>query len=289
MAFRIVVTILCFLTFCLILLGGIVHSSGSSLACPDWPLCYGQFFPKMVGGVAIEHSHRLLASLIGTLTIVLAILGTRQPDRQLERLAFAALFLVIVQGVFGGITVLYQLPTAISTAHLSIAMLFFSLVLWMTLKSYPAMARNSIKLPARPWILVMTLLIYGQIILGALVRHTGASVACPDLPFCYGMLWPIGLHPAAQLHMLHRWSAVLVALVVLSTCFFVLQQSAEESRLRFFALNAVLLVFLQIALGSASVLTQMNMAVVTGHLAGGVLLLGTAVTMCFLTRRKAAA
>lgn len=289
MAFRIVATLLCCLTFCLILLGGIVHSSGSSLACPDWPLCYGQFFPDMVGGVAIEHSHRLLASLIGILTIVLAILGTRQADRQLERLSFAALFLVIVQGVFGGITVLYQLPTAISTAHLSIAMIFFSLVLWMTLKSYPVMSRDSTALRARPWIVMMTLLIYGQIILGALVRHTGASVACPDLPFCYGMIWPIGLHPAAQLHMLHRWSAILVTLVILSTCFFVLQQSPQASRLRFFALNAVLLVFLQIALGSASVWTQMNMAVVTAHLAGGVLLLASAVTMCFLTRKRAAA
>ena len=289
MAFRIVATLLCCLTFCLILLGGIVHSSGSSLACPDWPLCYGQFFPEMVGGVAIEHSHRLLASLIGILTIVLAVLATRQEDRQLERLSFAALILVVVQGVFGGITVLYQLPTAISTAHLSIAMLFFSLILWMTLKSYPAMSRDSRTLSVRPWVLIMTLLIYGQIILGALVRHTGASVACPDLPFCYGMAWPIGLHPATQLHMLHRWSAVLVTLVILSTCFFVLQQAPQEKRLRFFALNAVLLVFLQIGLGSAGVATQMNMAVVTAHLAGGVLLLATAVTMCLLTRQKASA
>src|SRR3954453_22596452 len=63
-------------TYLLILIGGLVHGTGSSLACPDWPTCYGTFFPKMEGGVLVEHSHRLAAGTVGVLTLVLALLVT---------------------------------------------------------------------------------------------------------------------------------------------------------------------------------------------------------------------
>ena len=289
MAFRIVASITLILTFCLILLGGVVHSSGSSLACPDWPLCYGQFFPVMQGGVAIEHSHRLLAASIGLLTIVLAILATRQADRRLERLSMVAVALVIIQGVLGGITVLYRLPTAVSTAHLAISMVFFSLLLWIVLSGIPSWQTATGLGSGRGWILLATILIYLQIILGALVRHTGASAACPDLPFCHGLLWPQGLHPSTQLHMAHRWLGTLVLLVALSTAYFVLREAGEDRRLRFLAHNMVLLVCLQVALGAASVWSQMSLAVVTAHLAGGALLLATSVSMWFLSRKRAIA
>src|SRR3990172_3085212 len=89
-----------FFTFCLILLGGLVHNTGSSLACPDWPLCFGQVFPKMEGGVLVEHSHRLLASLIGFLTIGLVFFGRKT---ELNKLTQFALVMVIFQGLLGGI------------------------------------------------------------------------------------------------------------------------------------------------------------------------------------------
>ncbi|MCY4524813.1 MAG: COX15/CtaA family protein, partial [Halobacteriovoraceae bacterium] len=69
------VSITIFLTFCLLIWGGVVHNTESSLACPDWPLCHGQFFPKMAGGILIEHGHRLLASLVGFLCLLLWING----------------------------------------------------------------------------------------------------------------------------------------------------------------------------------------------------------------------
>jgi len=284
MAIRILASSTLVLTFFLILLGGIVHSSGSSLACPDWPLCYGQFFPEMRGGVAIEHSHRLLASFIGLLTIALVVMSTRQPERGLKRLAMLALALVIIQGVLGGITVLYQLPTAISTTHLAISMLFFSLILWITLSSFAGSTPGIRLQEGRSWILLATGLIYCQIVLGGLVRHTGASAACPDLPFCFGMPWPLGLHPSTQLHMLHRWFGVLVGLVVLSMSFFLLRQPDLDKPLKFIAKNAVFLIIIQIMVGMASVWTQMNMIVVTAHLGIGVLLLASGVSLCFFTR-----
>src|SRR6266545_3646391 len=91
-------------TFLLLLVGALVNPTGSSLACPDWPLCYGSPFPPMVGGIFYEHSHRLAAASVGLLTIGLAVL----------------------QGTLGGLTVLLRLPPPISIAHLSLSMVFFA-------------------------------------------------------------------------------------------------------------------------------------------------------------------
>src|SRR3954447_1409624 len=106
-------------TFLLLLMGGLVHNTRSSLACPDWPLCYGQVFPKMEGGVLIEHSHRLVASTVGLLTVLVAGWLYRRRERRLFRVALAAVALVVFQGLLGGITVLYRLPTWVSTTHLA--------------------------------------------------------------------------------------------------------------------------------------------------------------------------
>src|SRR3989338_3199350 len=109
------------LVFLLLLMGGLVHNTGSSLACPDWPLCYGSLLPEMTGGVEIEHSHRLMATAVGLVTVILALLiwKRRKGDRELRQMAMAAVVLVVVQGLLGGITVLYQLPHLVSISHLA--------------------------------------------------------------------------------------------------------------------------------------------------------------------------
>src|SRR5262249_32873142 len=100
-------------TFVLLFAGGLVTSTGSGLAVPAWPLAFGQFFPEMVGGVLFEHGHRLVASAVGLLTVVLAgwvVLRDTRPAVRL--LGLSALGAVVLQGVLGGITVLYKLPLA---------------------------------------------------------------------------------------------------------------------------------------------------------------------------------
>lgn len=260
------------LTFFLILWGGIVHNTESSLACPDWPLCFGRVMPKMEGRVAIEHGHRMLAATVGLLTILLAVRLRKKPGR---RLALAAVFLVIFQGALGGITVIYRLPSLVSTAHLATSMLFFAVVIRVARKTSPPapllskerVARGRVR-SGRGWILATLILVYLQLLLGAFIRHTGAGLACPDIPFCHGDPWPS--YPSQWFHMLHRWLGLLVFLIALPLPFILKKRSA---------LLVPLLVLLQIGLGIASVETLLGLPAVTAHLGVGALLWGVMVSL----------
>src|SRR5436853_576587 len=118
-------------TALLIFAGGLVTSTGSGLSVPDWPNTYGWFmwtFPlsKMVGGIFYEHLHRLIASTVGFLIVVLAVwLYRAEPRRWVRLLGYIALGAVITQGILGGITVLWYLPDAISIAHAGLAQIGF--------------------------------------------------------------------------------------------------------------------------------------------------------------------
>src|SRR5262245_10561192 len=125
-------------TFVLLIVGSLVHGTGSSLACPDWPLCYGSFFPKMEHGVEYGSTHRLAATAVGIMTVTLTVLLFLKRDRRFKKLGLAATALVIFQGILGGITVIYRLPKAISIAHLATSMCFFSLMIVIALRTAPA-------------------------------------------------------------------------------------------------------------------------------------------------------
>jgi protoheme IX farnesyltransferase len=288
-----------FLTFLLILLGGVVHNTESSLACPDWPLCYGQFFPKMEGGILIEHSHRLLASLIGFLCICLVFIARRETgkDSLLTKLSWAALCVVIFQGLLGGITVIYLLPTIVSTTHLATAMVFISLVFlifheasfWKKDFSH---LKNDLSIHLQPLtkhiILLVAVGVYLQIILGAFMRHSGAGAACglglENSLLCLESFaekrvwWPS--HGESQLHMLHRLLAVVLSLVVTSLSIYLYKSSKNfpiifRKKIRLFSLLAVLFILTQSILGVLSVTTYIGLIPTTAHLGGAVLLLIT--------------
>src|SRR5687767_4327123 len=125
-------------TVLLIAAGGMVTSTDSGLSVPDWPNTYGQFmfsFPleKMVGGILYEHGHRMIASTVGFLTIVLAVwTWMAEPRRWVRWVAVSALGVVIVQGILGGLTVLYLLPAPISVGHAGLAQVFFCVTISLT-------------------------------------------------------------------------------------------------------------------------------------------------------------
>ncbi len=116
-------------TFLLLIAGGLVTSTGSGLAVPDWPLSYGQLMPPMVGGILFEHGHRMIAATIGLLTLILTlVILVRERRGWVRGLALAAFGAVVLQGVLGGLTVLWRLPTPVSVAHACLGQTFFVLV-----------------------------------------------------------------------------------------------------------------------------------------------------------------
>src|SRR5437660_11145458 len=131
-----VTTASCFL---LILAGGLVHATGSGLACPDWPLCGGTAFPEMHGGVLIEHGHRLIALTVALLTFgLMAALWRKRPEPSLRWLGIGAAIAVLAQASLGALTVLLRLPMAVTTVHLAVSVAFFCLLLTITIRTSEA-------------------------------------------------------------------------------------------------------------------------------------------------------
>lgn len=265
-------------TWILLIVGGMVNPAGASLACPDWPLCYGSLFPEMKNGVEFEHTHRLVATLVGLMSIVLAIWiwRDRPEDGAARWLGVLALVLVVFQGVLGGITVLLKLPTIVSTSHLALSMVFFGLVIYLCFHLWPGKTKTSstpttAQRTAVAWALG---LVYVQILLGAVMRHTGAGRACgTDWMLCVGSLWP-DFGPG-QVHMAHRLVGYLafVAVVVASVTA-VRQARRHEKRLaRLAAIAAPIIALLQILLGIHTVATAVGVSAAAAHLGGGALLM----------------
>src|SRR4249919_6461 len=170
-------------TVLLIAAGGMVTSTDSGLSVPDWPTTYGWnmfTFPlsKWVGGIRYEHSHRLLASTVGFLTIILAAwTWWVEPRPWVPKLGVAALGAVILQGLLGGLTVLFLLPPAISIGHAGLAQIFFCLTLALALVSSPGWKNAAAPVDdamLRRVASTTTFLIFTQILIGATMRHTHA-------------------------------------------------------------------------------------------------------------------
>jgi cytochrome c oxidase assembly protein subunit 15 len=269
-------------TFALLFVGGLVTSTDSGLAVPDWPLSYGTLFPPMIGGIRFEHTHRVVAASVGLLTLILAIwTGLEEKRHSVRRLAFSCLGLVVLQGVLGGLTVLFLLPVPISVAHACIGPLFFSLTIFLALSTAPegepALADVTSgkdftrfqRLSA-----FTTGLIFLQILLGALVRHT-------HLP---GFVWA------------HIFSAFFVFFAVGTVVSKSLTEFQEEKRIERPALFLGFLVVLEFFLGIGAFLftrletTESGLGPVllpTFHQTLGALVLGTSAAVTFLSRRRA--
>jgi heme a synthase len=171
----------------LLMAGALVTSHDAGLAVPDWPLSYGSLMPPMVGGIFWEHGHRMIATLVGILTIVLAILLAKtEPRRWVRNLGWTALVLVIAQGILGGLTVKYLLPPPISTAHATLAQLFFITIIGITLftgkwwQSDLPLLEDTGTPRLRGLAALTTFMILLQLVMGAGFRH-GAFGILPHL------------------------------------------------------------------------------------------------------------
>jgi protoheme IX farnesyltransferase len=250
-------------TLALVFIGGLVTSTRSGLAVPDWPLSYGRLMPPMVGGIFFEHGHRLVAASVGFLTWALAgLVLWKDPRPAVRRLALAAAGLVLLQGLLGGLTVLLRLPKAVSIAHAFTAQAFFALTVVLALEAAalprPAAGGRPTLLEKLCRALVASLFV--QLALGATVRHTG-----------HALPWHIG----GALVVFALWACTAAAARLSPTA------SAAVRRASFLGLAGVLV---QSALGIATYwavghggLARAGVPVVTTHVAVGALLLGLAV------------
>lgn len=284
--------------FVLLVIGGMVNATGSSLACPEPTLlCHKQLFPPMVGGVLYEHGHRLAAMTVGLLQIALTVmLAIRDP--KLKTLGFVLLGMVIAQGALGAITVGYKLPWFVSTGHLVLAMSYFAALIYTAFRTRRPLSprelvqhdqRRAALGTARTWITAACATIFVQLLLGALVRHLGAVLVCIGMPTCtpQGDWW--GQIAIQHLHMIHRGFGVVVAAVTITAAWQVARRATSWPVLRALMMIAPLLVLGQIGLGVATVLTMRSVPVAVAHFAGAESLWALWMSAWLLTARRRSA
>lgn len=264
-------------TLLLIVAGALVTSNEAGLSVPDWPTTFGSIYkmPRMVGGVKFEHGHRMIAELVGLLTIILTVWTWRVERRRwMKILAAVGLGTVIAQGILGGITVLLYLPPAVSSAHAALAQTFFCIAVAIALFSGRRWIEEQPRVELdtrRPSLVTLCLLsifvLYVQLLLGAMFRHKGLS------------WWP---------HVLH---AAIVAIVLSWTAIRALSLYSRIEAVRKAATTMLALMIAQLGLGFAAFQTRvtwghdalqpelpMVIATVT-HVAVGALLLATTVVL----------
>jgi len=274
-------------TLVLIFVGGLVTSTDSGLAVPDWPLSYGQFFPRMVGGILFEHGHRMVAATVGLLIVILAIwLWSREPRKWVRRLGGLAVLAVICQAVLGGITVLLLLPPAVSVSHAALAEIVLCLTVSIALVTSRSWQEASphieeVGSPSlRTLTTATTVIVYLQILLGALMRHTASGLAIPDFPLSYGHLIPPFFTRQILVHFAHRVGALMAALFIVWVAARILRRHRSERALRTPACLLICALMVQIFLGAETIWSGKGVIPTTLHVAGGAFILATSL---FLT------
>ena len=270
-------------TLLLIVAGALVTSNDAGLSVPDWPTSFGSLYkmPPMVGGVKYEHGHRLFAEFVGLLIIAMAVWTQRVEQRKwMKVLGWIALAAVVGQGVLGGLTVLFYLPWAISTAHATLAQTIFCVVIAMALFTSKGWFQDSEPIveprltPGTPALTAITAgCVWVQLILGAAFRHSGMKL----LP--------------------HLIGACVVTAMLCWTVVRVLSRYSHAAQLRRPAQLLLALLMVQLGLGFAAYLTRLQwmldppqpttgiVVTTVSHVAGGALVLATSVILAIQTRR----
>ena len=278
-------------TFFLIIAGALVTSHDAGLATEDWPLSNGQFFPAMVGNLFWEHGHRMVATTVGMLTIVLMIYILMKEKRSwVRKLGVVALLAVIAQGLLGGLTVKYLLPLPVSTAHATLAQLFFCITVslavftsrrWIDARPLPEeTAHEKGNVPLRNLCTVALVTIFIQLVLGATLRHSAT--------------WD--QHLPTELILAHVGGAFAVTLALGGAAISVLRRYKGYSFLTRPATFALILLGAQLLLGLAAYLTRLAspndpqplnpmIGITVAHVACGALVFVTTIVLTLRTYR----
>jgi cytochrome c oxidase assembly protein subunit 15 len=284
-------------TLFLICSGGMVTSKGVGLAVPDWPTTFGYnmfLFPvsKWIGGIFFEHTHRLIASIVGVLTIILAVwLWKSEPRRWVRNLGYAALAAVVLQGVLGGLRVT-MLKDEIGIFHACLAQFFLGMLVVIAValsKAWEGSGRIESRRTAARIAIVTTAIIYSQLALGATMRHEHRDLSILDFPTANGAWIPDTSAPALEkinawrdarglsdvnafqiwLQMMHRFVAVVIATGVITFCSRVWKEARPNALLRRMSILWLALLFCQLTLGAWTIWSNKAADVATAHVAVG--------------------
>ena len=297
-------------TFPLIFMGGLVTSHGAGLAVPDWPNSFGYnmfTFPpsQWIGGIWYEHVHRLMGSLVGFLAILVVVWAFLKENRTwVKWLAGGLLLMVIIQGVLGGLRVIWvHLDLAI--VHACVGQAFFCMAglmvavtsrWWIEHQKEHGRGVSVAGLRLAKLAAIAVVLIYLQLIVGAIMRHYQAGLAIPDFPLHYGSVlppaseqaldrvnqWRVGdqLEPVSLaqiwLHVAHRVGALIVTIAVLALGIVAIAYYGHQKLLLRPARLLVSMIIIQVALGILTILWRKPADVASAHVAVGALLLFTA-------------
>ncbi len=317
----------CGMTLCLIFFGGQVKSHEAGLAVPDWPLTFGHnpiTYPpsNWVGGIFHEHFHRLFAGFVAALTVILAIwLAFKTPQRWLKWAGGLAVLAVLLQALLGGLTVLFQLPTAVSSMHALLAQTFLVILVVIAY----GLSKERIQRINEPadeggnfhltpllrgsWVIIGV--VYLQLFLGAIMRHTGSGLAIPDFPTVAGRWLPffnqsalqwvndwrfehqayaIGM-PMADVTLLQMWihfSHRLGALLVLIAVLYMVWRAQREDELPARIWQSIALLFVlvavQFSLGLFTLWTLKQPVITSLHVVTGAGILASSVLLTLRIR-----
>jgi cytochrome c oxidase assembly protein subunit 15 len=305
-----------FATLLLICSGGMVTSKGVGLAVPDWPTTFGYnmfLFPvsKWIDGVLFEHTHRLIASTVGFLTIILAVWVWRVENRQtVKALGLLAVAGVILQGVLGGLRVT-MLKDQVGIFHACLAQAFLGLIVLIAIVTTNFWRSLSANIDApKFWTIktiavATTIAIYAQLALGATMRHQHKDLAILDFPTANGAWIPDTTRAALSkinvwrdarslsevdafqiwLQMAHRFLAVAIGIAVIMFFIRVSRDAREIVALRRLSIFWVILFFVQFTLGAWTIWSNKAADVATTHVAVGAVMLSFGVSAWALSSR----
>ena len=317
------------LAFCVIVLGAFVRLTDAGLGCPDWPTCYGHITPPneahelehvekhFPGAEVVQHKawhemiHRYLASTLGFLIIVMAVMAWRNRRDEMQPLLLPMFLVLLVcfQGALGMWTVTMLLRPVIVTLHLLTGMLTLALLAWV---SFTVRPRNDAPVfgqrgrGIRGWALLGLFILFGQIALGGWTSTNYAALHCPDFPTCQGQWLPptnfsqafdiVGEHGVnyegglldndarVTIHVMHRLGALVTTVYLLLLAFAVLR--TDDSLLRRTGGLMILMLAVQLSLGIGNVIFSLPLGLAVAHNGGAALLLLTLVSLNHVLRRK---
>ncbi len=249
--------------------GAAVRANGAGLACPDWPLCFGELVPTFDFGVILEWGHRAVAGSVSLLFVGGLALAWRKPQtrRVTWVLGWIGLALLLAQVIMGGLTVLELLASWTVTGHLILGNSFLACVLLILLALH-SVGREPVNAPlgrvARGLGIATAVALLLQLAVGGLVSSNYAGLACTTWPSCQGGAWFPTLSGHMGLQVLHRLVAYGLVALWLGFAWTV----RHDEQLRRYGVLGLVLVLGQAALGIANVLLALPVDVTVAHTAG---------------------